>query len=64
MNINLNPRIGNARLQVYDVLGKRIMDKEISDINSSVNVSNWNNGIYIVRVISGDLSETKRFVKQ
>ena len=64
MNIDLNPRIQNARLQVYDVLGKRVVDKEISDIDASVNVSSWNSGIYIVRVISGDLSETKRFVKQ
>jgi len=64
MNIELNPRIQNATLQVYDVLGKQIIDKQISDIDSNVNVSNWNNGIYIVRVTSGDLSETKRFVKQ
>lgn len=64
MNIKLNPRIHNARLQVYDVLGKRIMDNGISEVNSSVNVSNWNKGIYIVRVLSGDSSETKRFVKQ
>jgi len=64
MNIELNPRIQNAKLQIYDVLGKRIIDKEISDINASLNVSNWNNGIYIVRLTSGDLSETKRFVKQ
>ncbi len=64
LNIELNPKIRSARLQVFDVLGKRIVNKQISDINSNVNVSNWNNGIYIVRIISGDTSETKRFVKQ
>ena len=64
MNIELNPRIQNARLQVYDVLGKRIIDRRISDIDASINVSSWNSGVYIVRLASGDSFETKRFVKQ
>lgn len=64
MNIELNPRINDARVQVYDVLGKRIIDQNISDINSSIKVSNWNSGVYLVRLISGNSSETKRFVKQ
>jgi len=64
LNIELPSTIDYARLQVYDVLGKQIISKEISGIEANVNVSNWNNGIYIVRVTFGDSSQTKRFVKQ
>ena len=64
LNIELPVSIDNARLRVFDVLGKQILSQEISGIEASVNVSNWNNGIYIVRVSSNSISQTKRFVKQ
>lgn len=64
LNIELPSGIDLAQLQVFDVLGKQILNREISGMETSVNVSNWNNGIYVVRVISGDRSQTKRFVKQ
>jgi len=64
LNIELNHKIRSARLEVFNVLGKQIINKVISDIDSGIKVSGWNNGVYIVRVLSGDVSETKRFVKQ
>lgn len=64
LHIELPSNTGNARLQIYDVLGKQLVSKEISNIESDLNVSSWNKGIYIVRVTIGDSSQTKRFVKQ
>lgn len=64
VNINLRDGLEGARVDVYNVLGKRIMSSEISSINSRLNVSNWNSGIYLVRVSNGEVSQTKRLVKQ
>lgn len=64
MHIELPSNTSNARLQVYDVLGKQVIAKEISGIETNVDVSNWNKGIYIVRVTIENSSQTKRFVKQ
>ena len=64
LNIELPMSIDNARLRVFDILGKQILSKEISGIEASVNVSSWNNGMYIVRISSDGFSHTKRFVKQ
>lgn len=56
--------INSATLEVYNVLGKRIMVQEISSLNNRINVADWNSGIYLVKVSNGDVSQTKRLVKQ
>jgi len=62
--VTLPSTVENARLEVFNVLGKRVLSKQISDIDSTVNVSNWNSGIYLVRISNGETSQTKRLVKQ
>ncbi|MBT8304815.1 MAG: T9SS type A sorting domain-containing protein [Bacteroidia bacterium] len=64
MNIELPNNVQNARLQVFDVLGKQIINQEISGLESNLRVAEWNKGVYIVRVITGEQSQTKRFIKQ
>jgi hypothetical protein len=51
-------------IEVFDVLGKRVYKGVLSQISSSVNVSNWKSGVYLVRVSNDQVSQTKRFVKQ
>lgn len=63
-SIALPNAINNATVEVFDVLGKTIYSSEISSFNSVINVSNWNNGIYLVRVSSDNVSHTKRIIKQ
>ncbi len=53
-----------VKLDVFDVLGKKILSKQLSGLTSSIDVSKWNNGIYLVRVTSSEGTQTKRFVKQ
>ena len=62
--IELPNTIDSANIEVYDVLGKMIYANQISNFNSSIDSSSWNNGIYLVRVISGGVSQTKRIIKQ
>ncbi len=63
-NVELPSTIELADLEVYDVLGKMIYASQVSNFNSSIDSSSWHNGIYLVRVISGDVSQTKRIIKQ
>ncbi|MBO3098869.1 T9SS type A sorting domain-containing protein [Gelidibacter pelagius] len=56
--------VSNVKLQVYDVLGKNILSKSVNTLSTTVDVSKWNNGVYLVRVTSDNGSQTKRFVKQ
>jgi len=64
LNINLPVLNETTTLQVYDILGKRVLNKELTSLNTSTNVSGWNSGVYIVKVSTDSYSQTKRFVKQ
>jgi len=58
---NSNP----AEIEVYNVIGKRMLIKSLNTTrNTAINVSSWQSGFYIIRVISGDNSQTKKFIKQ
>ena len=51
-------------IEVFDVLGKRILKQNLSEIQSSISVSDWKSGLYLVRVSGKEFSQTKRFLKR
>ncbi|WP_250434471.1 T9SS type A sorting domain-containing protein [Hanstruepera flava] len=64
LNITL-PTIEHAsKVEVYNILGARVYSTVLNKLNTSINVSQWNNGVYLVRVSSDSGTFTKRFVKQ
>ncbi len=52
------------RVEVFDVLGKRILNRSISSLETRLNVAPWKDGVYLVRVSGEFGSQTKRFIKQ
>ena len=64
LNIVLPSHLQKAKVQVYDVLGKQIYSGIMSSHVSKINVSNWNSGVYLVKVSNDRSTQTKRFVKQ
>ena len=64
LNISL-AQSGNAtKVEVFDVLGKLIYKKALTDLRSSINVASWNSGVYLVKIINDSGTQTKRFVRQ
>lgn len=64
VTISLPNGATNVKLDVFDVLGKKVMSKNLSSLNSTFDVSKWNSGIYLMRITSDNGTQTKRFVKQ
>ncbi|TJY34126.1 T9SS type A sorting domain-containing protein [Pontimicrobium aquaticum] len=64
LNLRLSKINNNTTVEVFDVLGKKIYADKIHTKTKEVNVSRWNNGVYLVRLISDEGTQTKRFVKQ
>ncbi|MEO1031138.1 MAG: T9SS type A sorting domain-containing protein [Bacteroidota bacterium] len=65
LNIQLQGQNSNGTLQVYDMLGKQVLVQSISLSEvSKIDVSTWNNGLYLVKISSDNGEETKRFIKQ
>ncbi|NRB59313.1 MAG: T9SS type A sorting domain-containing protein [Winogradskyella sp.] len=64
LNIELPNINNNIKLEVFDVLGKRVYHGKITQLRKTVNISNWKSGVYLVRVSGNDFLQTKRFIKQ
>ena len=64
INVFLPKGFENAKLSVFDVLGKEIYHVELNTLYSTINIAKWNSGVYLVRIATETESQTKRFVKQ
>ncbi len=64
LNIKLPTVHEDLKLEVFDVLGKLIYKVQITHLESSINVSTWKSGVYLVRVFNDKITQTKRFIKQ
>lgn len=64
LNITLPNVENNSKVEVYNILGSKVYSTVLSALNTSINVSQWNTGVYLVRVSSDEGTVTKRFVKQ
>lgn len=59
------PSVNEAVIvEVYNILGAKVLTQNITDQNTSIEASSWNNGIYLVKVTAGSFVQTKRFVKK
>lgn len=64
LDVYLPKGFENARLSVFDVLGKEIYKVEVNSLHSTINISKWNSGVYLVRISTETDTQIKRFVKQ
>ncbi|WP_299112329.1 T9SS type A sorting domain-containing protein [uncultured Winogradskyella sp.] len=65
LNIQTQGSISNGTLEVFNILGKRTLSQFIifNEV-AQIDVSNWNSGVYLIKISSENGEETKRFVKQ
>jgi len=59
----LNTKDATTRkVEIFDVLGKKVFDKTISGKRNQLNVSNLTQGIYILNVIENDKAASKKLL--
>ena len=66
-NLNIGISYETSRdynLEVYDVLGKQIYIDQLTSDDTSIDVTNWRSGIYLIKLSSDQSTQTKRFIKQ
>jgi hypothetical protein len=55
----------NGTIEVYNLLGKKVLSQQLnSSETSQINVSNWDDGLYLIKISSENGEDTKRFIKQ
>lgn len=62
LHFNLTGKTG--MLEIFDITGKSLLQKQIPDDNSSIDISGLKHGIYFVKVFSDSQLVTGKFVKQ
>jgi hypothetical protein len=62
--VNLPESISQAQLTIYDLLGKRIQQKNINETNHIIDVSAIAKGTYLVMISSEGFVETQKLIIQ
>ncbi len=62
LHINSSGKTG--MIEVFDITGKSVLQKQIQGYNPSIDVSGLKKGIYFVKVLSDNQFVTSKFVKQ
>ena len=64
LNFEFPQNIQSANVQVYNVLGKQILQKNLKKTYPKLNTSSWASGMYVVQIVTDNAVQTKRVVKQ
>lgn len=61
--IALPNKNSDAKVEIYNMLGKQILTKQLEEQHTNIEASQWKSGMYLIKVTAGDFTQTKRFVK-
>ena len=64
ITISLNKLDDGARVLIYSVIGKQIMNQKLIGKHTQLTIPNNNKGIYFIQIQNGNYSVVKRLVKQ
>jgi len=64
LNFEFPDNVQSANVQVYNVLGKQIMQTQLNRTVPKINTNAWASGMYVVQIITEDAVQTKRIIKQ
>jgi hypothetical protein len=63
-NILVNDVTKGSTLEVVNALGQVVYSEVVNNTKSNINVANYNNGLYMIRITNGNEVTTNTFVKQ
>ena len=64
VTVDLGANIRDARIKIYDQMGKMVASGKFSGSTYSANIADLKSGVYSVAIDSGKNKTMKRFVKQ
>ena len=64
LNVQFPASIKEANISVYSVLGTLIFQSNMGKLNTKINTSEWNTGVYLMNISTPQFSQTKRIIKR
>ena len=61
IKLNFSQSSRNASVEVFDILGKQVYSK--TEYENPINISDWEKGIYLIKVSDRESAQTKKFIK-
>ena len=62
--MNIRTAAKNATLQVFDILGHKVIEQPLADELTTVSTEHWPSGMYFWKVCSDNKAETGKWVKE
>jgi len=63
LNVNLNALLeGETLYTIYDIQGRKIMQKSSNNMNETLNIENFTKGVYMLSIENGNNKTTKKIV--
>jgi hypothetical protein len=64
INISFPKAAENAKFALYNVLGEKVLQKNITPLRNSIDVSNLNSGMYIASITSNNKTTSYKIIKK
>ena len=62
--LNLKASKAISNIEIYNVMGQKILAKKINAVNKSIDISKLNKGMYLMNVTIDSTTESYRFIKE
>lgn len=63
ISVSQNTVVEKFNMEIYDVLGKKVLSETISNRNTTINIQDWSSGVYLIKIQNGKTHQTNRFIK-
>ena len=64
LNLSQLQKLQNASLSIYDIQGKQLLQQNITDTQTQIDISSFAKGIYIVKLQTDKETLQSKFVKE
>ena len=61
--VEIPSQYDTANVKLYDILGKKVLEKTVYSTQKKINVSNLSKGVYLAKIEANGLSITKKIIK-
>lgn len=62
--LNIQTEAGIKQIEVLNLLGQTIYNETVADEKLTLNISDWTNGVYVIRIKNDDGIATQKFIKR
>jgi hypothetical protein len=64
ISISISDEVAKGRYEIFSIHGTKVLTGDLNSLDNTVNISDLNTGMYLIRITVNDRSYTSRFMKK